>query len=144
MAVYRCTNCGGMNRIPEPPPPGTPKCGRCHQALATDGAPQEVGDDSFDEAIKNAPVPVVVDFWAPWCPPCRLAGPIIESVAHGNAGKVLVLKVNTDESPRVAEKFGIASIPAFFVFRDGKVVAQQTGLPPQGELERWIARSTAG
>lgn len=132
-----------MNRVPDPMPAGKPRCGRCKQTLDVSGAPQEVGDEAFDEAIRASPVPVMVDFWAPWCGPCRAAAPIVESLGRSHAGKVVVLKLNTDENQRTASRYSIASIPSFYVFKDGKVIGQQKGLPPRIAFERWLDQTIA-
>lgn len=132
-----------MNRVPDPPPAGTPRCGRCKQTLDTSGAPQEVTDAGFDEVLRTSPVPVVVDFWAPWCGPCRMAAPMVDALGRSRAGRVLVLKLNTDENPRTASRYAVTSIPSFFVFRDGQVVARQAGLPPRGAFDRWLEQALA-
>jgi thioredoxin 2 len=133
-----------MNRVPDPAPPGAPRCGSCKRALDTSGAPQAVDDRSFAEAIRAAPVPVVVDFWAPWCGPCRMAAPMLDALARARAGELLVLKLDTDESPVTASRFSVTSIPSFFVFRDGQVVARQAGLPPRGAFELWLDQALGG
>jgi thioredoxin 2 len=138
MSIFRCPSCGQMNRLPESAATGVARCGRCQAALARDGEPQAVGEAAFDEAIRAAPVPVLVDFWAPWCGPCRTAAPMLDAIGRARAGELLVLKVNTDENPGLAARYGIRSIPSFFVFRGGELVAQQAGLPPRPAFERWL------
>ena len=91
--------------------------------------------------MRDAPVPVLVDFWAPRCGPCVQAAPIIEDIAEELAGEVLTLKVNTDEAQRVAGKFGIRSIPTFIVFKNGKEVARQSGLMPPDRMKQWVERA---
>jgi len=122
---------------------GTPVCGRCKQRLETSGAPQSVQAAAFRAALDASPVPILVDFWAPWCGPCRLAAPVLDQIAGQNAGKVTVLKVNTDETPELSSEFRIQGIPAFVLFKNGLEAARQEGLLPSMQFSNWLARHVA-
>jgi thioredoxin 2 len=92
----------------------------------------------FDEVVKGARVPVLVDFWAAWCGPCRLAAPEVEQTARNVAGRALVLKVDTDRHPEIADRYGVRGIPNFVVLRDGRVVVQQAGYARHPQMEAWL------
>ncbi len=138
MHTYRCAQCGGLNRVPEHRRGDRPVCGVCKAAIDVTGSPQPVGDDELARTIEASPVPVLVDFWAPWCGPCRMAAPVVDRIARDRAGRVLVLKLNSDEHPRAAARYSIRGIPAFIVFRKGVEVGRQVGLPPEHVLARWL------
>jgi len=140
--MFRCSACGAFNRVPDQRPGGAPTCGRCKGALDLSGAPQAVDAAGFERTIANSPVPVLVDFWAPWCGPCRMAAPILEQVGREQAGRVVVLKVNTDEHPEPSAKLGIRGIPTFIVFKDGAERARQSGVLPAPAMAQWVARNT--
>jgi thioredoxin 1 len=106
---------------------------------ATDTVTAKVTDSSFETDVINSSEPVVVDFWAEWCGPCRMIGPALEEIATEMKGKVKIAKLNVDENPGVAGKYGIRSIPTLMVFKDGKQVATKTGASPKSELHRWIS-----
>ena len=114
------------------------KCGACRAALPPPAEPIEVGERDFDELTRGAPVPILIDFWAPWCGPCRMAAPEVARTAKDLAGSALVLKVNTDQQPALAQRFEVRGIPMFVVMKGGRVVKQETGVRPAAVMEDWL------
>ena len=101
-------------------------------------ATQAVNDDSFESDVLKASGPVVVDFWAEWCGPCKQIGPALEEIASEMEGKVTIAKVNIDDSPNAPSKYGVRGIPTLLLFKDGEVVSKKVGAPPKGQLQAWI------
>ena len=97
-----------------------------------------VPDATFDEEVKNSDIPVVVDFWAEWCGPCKQIGPALEELSEQYEGKVKVAKINVDHDQAVAAQLGVRGIPALFLFKDGEVISNRTGAAPKASLESWI------
>lgn len=138
MDIYRCEICGALNRVRPNGETGIPRCGRCKKSLDVTGAPQDVDEEALDATIASSPVPVIVDLWAPWCGPCRTAGPMLETIARAQAGRVLVLKINVDENPNISPRFGVQGIPTFLRFANGELADRQVGLPQRAVLESWV------
>lgn len=137
-----CRSCGATNRIPAKHLADTGRCGSCKAALPPLDKPLDVDTESFDEIIREARVPVLVDFWASWCGPCRMAAPEVEAVAREMQGRVIVLKVDTERQRDLAARFRIQSIPQFYVLFNGQPVFQRSGVAPRQEMARWIQQAS--
>ena len=98
----------------------------------------QVSDKSFDTDVLKSKEPVLVDFWAEWCGPCRMVGPVLEEVAGEMAGKVKIVKLNVDENPQTASKYGVMSIPTLMIFKNGEMASRQVGAAPKAKLVQWI------
>ena len=135
-----CTYCGAKNRVPPDKLEDglAPVCGRCKKPLTAHPKPVEVSDASFADDVERAPLPVLVDMWAPWCGPCRQVGPVIEQLAAELAGKVRIAKVNVDQNPAISARFRIQSIPALLVFQGGREVDRLVGAHPRSEILRHL------
>jgi thioredoxin 2 len=131
-----CARCLAMNRAPEERLGDKPVCGRCKTELLPE-RPIALDDQSFDAVIASD-LPVVVDFWAEWCGPCRQMGPIFAATADAARERALFAKVDTEAAPRTAARYGIRSIPTLVAFRQGREIGRQSGLMPQSVLMRWL------
>jgi thioredoxin len=136
--VLRCPACGVGNRVPRAKIDQglEPVCGRCKTPLPSGTKPIVVTDASFPADVERSPLPVLVDAWAAWCGPCRMIAPVIEELAAEMAGRVRVAKLNVDENPATAARFGLRSIPTLLIFNQGREVDRIVGVQPKSEISR--------
>jgi thioredoxin 2 len=136
--IIPCPGCGQRNRIAFAAKEA--RCAKCKTSLPAAAEPVEVPDaPTFDALVRSASTPVVVDFWAPWCGPCRMVAPELARVARSNAGRLLVVKVNTEDLPELGNRFGIRSIPTMAVFQDGREVGRSSGARPAADIEAFVS-----
>jgi thioredoxin 2 len=142
--IVNCSQCGRANRLAFGSLAKTTRCGQCKASIGAPSVPIDVADSAaFDAAAAGSALPLLVDFWAPWCGPCRSVAPELARVAQSNAGRYLVVKVNTDELTDVAERFRIRSIPTLALVSGGREIDRIAGARPAQDIEAFAARALA-
>lgn len=142
--VLACTACRTKNRVPWAKLAEAGRCGHCQADLGPVAAPIEIATDAvFDALVTASPLPVLVDFWAPWCGPCVMVAPELEKVAGSEAGRLVVAKVDTDAVPTLGQRFGIRSIPTMAVFVGGREVSRELGARPAEGILQVVAQALA-
>lgn len=131
-----CPHCHALNRLPAQRLADSPTCGRCHKPLFT-GHPVALGVGAFNAHYRDSGLPLLVDFWAPWCGPCKVMGPQFEAAAAQLEPRVRLAKVDTQSEPTLGQKFGIRSIPTMVLFDHGREIARQAGALGAADIVRW-------
>jgi thioredoxin 2 len=140
--ITECPSCHQKNRVAFSRLEEPTRCGRCKTELPHVGAPVDVTTAAeFDSLLSTSSLPVVVDFWAPWCGPCKMVAPELQKVAARQAGKLLVVKVNTDEVDGLGDRLGIRSIPTMAVFKGGREIGRTSGARPASDIEAFVSNA---
>ena len=141
--LLNCPKCGRCNRMRYEGLGKIFRCGQCQCELEPVGEPVDVHNDlAFEALVNHSAVPVLVDFWAPWCGPCKMVAPEVRKVARETAGRLLVAKVNTEEVPTLGYRFRVSAIPTMTLFRNGLEVARQAGAMPAPQIRKFIEQHT--
>ena len=139
-----CKSCGQKNRVVYEQLDRHARCAQCKQPIPLAEPLAVAASGDFDRLVARASVPILVDYWAPWCGPCRMVAPELQKVAARQAGRVLVVKVNTDEVPELGERFGIRSIPTLALFAAGREVSRVAGARPAADIEAMVEKALSG
>ena len=134
--IVECPSCSKKNRIPASRAADAARCGKCGDSISATGRPIPVDTEAFRDLVENSPLPVLVDFWAPWCGPCRQVAPEVAKLAERFSGEVVVAKLNTEENRSVAQQEGVRGIPMFALYKNGERTATQTGAMSADQLAR--------
>jgi len=137
-----CPYCGAVNRIPAERLGDKPRCGKCGKAIFS-AKPIELTAANFHKQVANSEIPLLVDFWAPWCGPCKMMAPAFEKAAAALEPHVRLAKLNTEDEQQIGARFDIRSIPTLVLFRDGKEIARKSGAMMGGQIERWVESQLA-
>src|SRR4051812_15045231 len=138
--TLQCQFCLTWNRVDAARAADRPKCGKCSKPMLLD-RPVKLTEESFDRTINESQVPVLVDFYADWCGPCKMMAPFVDEIARDYIGRALVAKLDTDHAPELSRRLQIRGIPLLMVFKDGKAVANQTGAGPKKQIEELLRKA---
>lgn len=141
--LVKCPSCGTTNRLPPPLPGRRSVCGKCKSPLVEASGPVQVTDQTFSSEVEQSGTPVLLDLWADWCGPCHMLAPTIDQLSSEMAGRVKVAKLNIDENPGTANRFGIRSIPTLLVLKGGQVVDRLVGVQPKQEIVKRLEKVLA-
>jgi len=136
--IIKCKNCSARNKVSIEKIFNHPVCGKCRSRLSVPDRPLSVSELDFNEEVLAETIPTAVDFWAPWCGPCQMVGPILEEIAGKYPGRIKVVKINSDENPNLSFKYGIQGIPTIILFRDGREVDRVVGAVPRENILHFL------